>query len=568
MKVTHKMKSFLQWLDEDKFWIRGFYDPVTDTGGIPGPLIPLGVQPPIFDYCFTQDPETGLFPYTTYVYSAPKKSGKTTVEAGLVSWTAEQLPAGSEIYMMANDQEQVEYRAYGDVAFHFNKRNETEEGRSILGGRARVLKNLIEMPNGTKIFALAQDYKSAAGPRQAVTAWDELWGYTSDNAIEMYHELTPIAIPMVPIRFRFIVTYAGKENDESPLRDLYDRVVTAGKKGLPNDDGGPSAEAVPELAHIKDDKGDPVCWHQGKTFIYWDHELRMPWQQDPEYYAEQKAEGLTPNKFLQLHRNMWTTGEEIFIPTVWWDRMKKLPAELMYDPESPYRRHPITIGIDVGQKHDTSAIVGIWYDHTQNLAGVAHHRIWVPSGELEYNMANEIVKHVLWLSHQLMVVQVVADPSNFYGGIVDLRAAGIPTEEFSQSGTKMAQASSNLFSMLQNKRLLNYEAPDLRQQVLNTVAKDTGHSFKIVKQKNSKKHMDATVALAMALYDARGNYGIDTSEPLTFEFPFADRTVRDQEDREKIMREQHLPPELRDFVTKDERSAVWKAWEEEERLNA
>lgn len=555
------MKPLMKWLDEDKFYIKASYDPATDTGGQIGPLIPLGVQPEIFEHCWTPD-KNGEFPYTTYVYSAPKKSGKTTVEAMVVAWFAENAVPGTEIYLIANDREQVEYRVYGDVAFHFRMRNEDDLWVDRMGGPARIQKHIIELENGTKIFALAQEYKSAAGSRHALTAWDELWAYTTENAKEMWGEMTPVKTPGIPVRMRLVVTYAGRQNDESPLRSLYDQVVTEAKKGT-NESGGPPAEVVPELAHIVDAKGQPVCFRKGRTFVYWDHERRMPWQQDDDDYLEEQRQTLRPHKYMQLHRNMWVTGTETFIPIGWWDRAAVLEKPLLYDPKSPFRTYPITIGVDVGIKHDTSAVVGVWHDARERLTGLAHHKIWVPTGTLDYNMQDEIVKHIVWLSKQFRSIRVVADPAHFYGGIVDLRNNGIPTEEFNQSGVQMLSASNHLYTLLQNQNFVCYEAPDIRSHVVNAVAVDKGRGFRIEKKSNTRNHVDAVIALAMAAYDSFENAGVDTSEPLVFEQPFSDLSAWEVEDKQKIMTESTLPPELRDFSTKQERDQIWAEWESE-----
>jgi hypothetical protein len=89
-----------------------------------------------------------------------------------------------------------------------------------------------------------------------------------------------------------------------------------------------------------------------------------------------------------------------------------------------------------------------------------------------------------------------------------------------------------------------------------------------VKEKNTRKPIDAAIALAMALHDARENTGIDTSEPLVLESPFADVSQFDRSKEQKIKREQHLPPELRDFTTDKEKAETWDRWEKEQKINA
>ena len=59
---------------------------------------------------------------------------------------------------------------------------------------------------------------------------------------------------------RFITTYAGFTGESELLQELYDR--------------GLVGEVIPELAHIENGEGKVACKCNGRTFVYWDHELK------------------------------------------------------------------------------------------------------------------------------------------------------------------------------------------------------------------------------------------------------------------------------------------------------
>jgi phage terminase large subunit-like protein len=68
-------------------------------------------QREILNLAFTFD-ENGKVPYDTVVFSCPKKSGKTTLNAALTLWWALIQEAPNECLVVANDLEQAKGRAF------------------------------------------------------------------------------------------------------------------------------------------------------------------------------------------------------------------------------------------------------------------------------------------------------------------------------------------------------------------------------------------------------------------------------------------------------------------------
>ena len=69
--------------------------------------------------------------------------------------------------------------------------------------------------------------------------------------------------------------------------DLWLDLLTSGLRGEP----------VPDLAHITND-GDPACWANGRTFVFWSHVCRQPWQ--TEAWIEQQRRTLRPAEFARV----------------------------------------------------------------------------------------------------------------------------------------------------------------------------------------------------------------------------------------------------------------------------
>ena len=111
------MLSFVEWIDQKQFWIKSVWDDEKKMWGGPGWLKLYPTQRRIFEHCLTPD-EDGRFPYTTIIYSCPKKSGKTALEAAVGVWFAEEAVEGTEIYNIANDKEKTAAIALGDMQYH------------------------------------------------------------------------------------------------------------------------------------------------------------------------------------------------------------------------------------------------------------------------------------------------------------------------------------------------------------------------------------------------------------------------------------------------------------------
>src|SRR5262249_20569050 len=93
-----------------------------------------------------------------------------------------------------------------------------------------------------------------------------------------------------------------------------------------------------------------------KILCYWDHLPRLPWQ-TKEYYLSQKRT-LRPNTFQRLHENRWTSSESQFIAPEQWDAC-------VNDNHAPILADAVVhIGVDLGVKSDSSAVVGVCWDES------------------------------------------------------------------------------------------------------------------------------------------------------------------------------------------------------------
>jgi phage terminase large subunit-like protein len=419
----------------------------------------------------------GQLAWTTFVYSCPKKSGKTTINAALLVWWAFTQDAPNELLVLANDLEQSTARVF-TTARKLITRNPQLAASAVVLDKARIV-----LTNDTEIKALASEYAGAAGSGHGMTSFDELWGATSENSRRLWDELTPVPTDVehgLKNSIRLVTTYAGWEGESDLLWDLY--VKNVGPEEHPQ---GPGVRIHPTI---------PLYFNAAtRTLIYWDHAPQLPSQSDA-YYTAQRAE-LRPGTYLRLHENRWTTAETRFLEPAQVDACIDREQVML----GPWPVLPIWVGLDLGLRRDNAGVIALTVDGDGDPL-LVRHRLWrpAPTQPLELQVVED---YLAALAVQYAIQLILADPWQAAGLIQRLAARGLPIQEFPQTQagtTKMGQA---LWDAVTTRRLRLYPDADVRTHLLNCVAIESDRGFRIAKEKTSKK-IDLAVALSLALVGA------------------------------------------------------------------
>lgn len=550
------MKPYVEWIEEGNFWVRGAYDPVTDKESPRGPLRLLDHQKRILGHCLTPYEENGVWklPYTTIIYSCPKKSGKTTIGASVGAWFTDQSVANTESFCLAGDYEHAMGRMFDDMLFDAKAtRDNWPKGKLA----KLPTKDLLTYPEGRSMQAIAQEYKTASGSRHALTLWDELWTYVSESSRRLWVEMTPIRIPGVPTSLRFVSTYAGFEGESDLLWDLYQQIVING-------------EPIEELRDIVHPSGEPTCTRNGRMFAYWDSAHRMPWQTE-DYYLEQLNSGMKLNDYARVHENQWVTGSEPFMPISWWDKVTVLEQPLDIDVKNPRRSLPVVIACDASTKHDSTAVVGVQYDFAEDMIYLAFHRIWTPTPNEPMDFEHTLERFILDRHNDgFNIVAIVYDPTQLHRSMTRIGTYIQNVTEFPQTIKNMTGASETLYNLFKNQKIMVYPDAQFRDHMKYAMADETGKGFRITKPlRAAHHHTDAAVALAMASYYAYKTHGYDSSIPLKIEVPFSDGSQFVERTLGEINEEENLPPQLRaGGLSQSEFDKEWEKYVKREGLNA
>ena len=407
------------------------------------------------------------FVYKTVVYSAPKKSGKTAINALVSVWWGFCVQPPDEIIIAANDLDQSVSRVF-ESCKGFIKRS------PILREKADVQKLLIQLDNDTVLKAIPSDYAGEAGANQGLVSFDELWGFMSERSRRLYEEVSPV--PTRKNSVRFISTYAGWENESVLLQDLYDKIFDKAGNVKPG---------------VKRPLGEdfPVCT-VGDLFVYWDHEARMPWQTS-QYYESQRAD-LRTNTYLRLHENRWVSNESSLFDMSEWDAC----VDPEHRPPLPNKGIKLFVGCDASTKKDRSAVVSVY--RSGNLLHLGPFRTWQPSKDKPMDLEATMEAYILELRRGYQVAEVRSDPWQFHRSAITLRRAGVKMVEFPQSVPNLTDIGQAVYDAVKHRSLKLYADTELRREASFSVAKETSRGIQIVKLRRGHK-IDAIVALATAV---------------------------------------------------------------------
>lgn len=466
----------------------------------------------ILQLFFTRDLTSGRLPWETYIWSEPKKSGKTEIGAGVGLWFAVTEPGIPEVYSLANDFDQARSRAFRAMWQVCDSK--VKAHNPLLAAETELYKGgppRIELADGSFIAAIPVDYAGEAGANQALTLWDELWGYMSEKARRLWDEFTPV--PTRRWSGRLITTYAGFYGESELLWELYESTVLNGKR------------IHSELPIWEDKSGTTVAyWHEGPG--------RMPWHTE-KYLAGQRAT-LRPATFSRLHLNQWTKPEGAFITDEQWDR---LPT----GPKYPAGDIPVYVGVDAAHKRDMTAATAVgWHRdghpillratalYTRQAAHPAINkgvciRCFNPEESECILLPDDVVERFLGdLRLDWPNIRVVRyDPNHFESAGLRLARRGYPMEEYAQTPVHLTAVAQALYDAVTlGGLLLAGSYPIVREHVLNCKVIDTGTSIRLIRTAESRK-IDAAVALGQALSvaEVEGPKDVDAGPGIYFISP-------------------------------------------------
>ncbi|MBA7565883.1 hypothetical protein ES695_12920 [Candidatus Atribacteria bacterium 1244-E10-H5-B2] len=410
--------------------------------------------------------------FTMALIGQPKKSGKSCLASLIASWYlfTQGARAGEdvEVLLCAADKDMASWVI-------FNKLVKSIKMNDKMRRQAKITTDSIIIPSKNSVVRVLATDVSAAGQNADLVVFDELYLYRYEGMKDFFEILT--TVPTKPHPLILIVSTAGFTDDEDDLLfSLYTKGLNLPKKPDPS------------------------------YYFFWDdgpEANRMPWQ--TQKYLKQQEGRLRPATFQRFHYNYWTSGLEIFINSE--DLDACIDSKLR--PPLPSKGISIITGVDIGLRHDTTAIISL--TRKDNKIQLVDCKTFQGKIGREVQLEEQVEAYILKLKQNFDLKEVLFDPYQFTRSAQTLTTKGIKMTEFPQTLDRLTQMSQNLYDLIRGGNIVFYRHKELRKHLLSAKAQESNRGWRLVKRKASSK-IDISIALAMACQGIV-NSGIDTGGP-------------------------------------------------------
>jgi len=428
--------------------------------------------------------------YRWALVGIPKKNGKTELAAALSIAHCVALDETSPNVICAassDDQANLVFGAAGRIA------EWSETLRHFLDVKEReIIVNTGAIPGVLKRVAAAAGTND--GKNVSACIIDELHEWIAPKSRAVFTVLTQGGgARRQPINI--MITTAGSDED-TVCFELYEHGIQC-RDGEIED---PTFYFVWYEAPEDCDHTDPEMWKIANPS--WGLILKQDFYED---IITKRRE----SEFRRYFLNQWTDADEIWEAAQYWDGCAGTPV---FD-----ENLPTYVGIDIGRKHDSSAVVWCqWADGKLNVGcntwtnpypyvDPRHKRWTLDLVEVENflrKLFHDFPESTLHDEEEYPLPGpcFLYDPHFFVRSAELLGDDGLNMVEFPQTDTRMVPASQNLFEFIKTHQLVHDGNPTLRRHVRGVTVKEKERGWRIGKPMGSRKHVDAAIAMAMSTY--------------------------------------------------------------------
>ena len=200
--------------------------------------------------------------------------------------------------------------------------------------------------------------------------------------------------------------------------------------------------------------------------------------------------GITPEGHFRVFRlGQWHDGVDSWLGAngrTLWDHL-----------EEPYdfvAGAPTWVGVDVGLKRDSTAVVAVQRRPDDRLHATA--RVWLPAPDQPVDVT-DVMEHIRELTRAYAVEAVSFDPRFFDVPAKMLADEGLPLVEVPQSVEQMTRVIGNLYELIVKGGVTHDGDDTFATHVLNAVPRFNERGFTLQKSK-SRGRIDAVIALSLA----------------------------------------------------------------------
>jgi phage terminase large subunit-like protein len=404
-----------------------------------------------------------------------KKNGKSTLLAALALYHL-LTTADAECVIAAASRDQAAIML--KQARGFIRRSEAL-GR-LMEVKMREIKSTVD---DGRIRILAADADTADGVIPTLALVDELHRHRSADLYGVFRD------GLGPRAGRMITISTAGDDEESPLG----RMRTAAR-------GLPTVESDGEYTYARSADGSYVM-HEWALAPDADRDDMAvvkranpaSWQTEEALQRRHDSPSMTPWQWARFACGVWLQGEDTAIDPLEWGACG---TDERFEPPPGAT---VRLGLDLGWKYDTTAIVPHWLDE-DGVAWLAKPEVLAAPREGASLRKKDVLAAVQALGGQYGAETVVIDPEND-GEVVaqDLEDLGFELVAHSQKQAPMALAAERFSAAVREGKVRHPKDATLTRHVLNGHAKATDDGrWRFVKEnKQSRKAIDALIASAM-----------------------------------------------------------------------
>jgi len=346
---------------------------------------------------------------------------------------------------------------------------------------------------GTARVVSAQ-HRTVHGTNPSFAVQDELWAAKSMDLLEAL--VSGSGARSEPLTV--IISTVGHDRLQSPLGQMHQRLYELDEEQRETrNDGFLEIGRDPEAGFLWWCYGPPMT-SDGR----YDCDLTDPsvwaacnpasWITEEFLMRQFNAPSMRPAEFERFMLNAWSAAEDHWLPQGAWDACRE-----GFEPIEDGAL--VTVGIDLGQRRDRSAVVVC---RRRDVDGELHWdvtaRVWEPpeAEGVNFDIA-EIRAYIRELAGRFNLERVAFDPWRLEESGQMLEDDGLPMVRFDMGWSRTGPASEGLYDAIVNERLHHDGDPILAAHVAAGATTENERGWRLTKRKATEP-IDALMALLMA----------------------------------------------------------------------
>ena len=403
-----------------------------------------------------------------------KKNGKSSLLAALAIWHLISV-AFAEVVVVAASRDQAGILLRQVVGF--------VRRSPVLQARLKVVQREIRCDTlGGRIRVLASDSDTVDGQLPTLALVDELHRHRS---AELYGILRD---GLGPRGGQLVAISTAGDDEGTPLGQL--RTKAHAMAGLEHD--GAHRHVTDGIFSFHEWSLEPDADTDDLAVVLTANPASWI---DEDELRRRRTVSMRPWAWRRFTCGIWSHGEDSAISDKEWRACARPGLEIPADAAG------VHVGVDLGWKRDSTALVPVWREKGEDVAQVGVPVILTPPGDGTSLAVEDVFAELEQMAERWPGLTFVLDPlagGEHLAQRLDAELPDTTVATHSQGHTAMCLASQRLAEAVAAGRLVHPDDPQLNGHVLAAAIRTVGEQWRFAKPRGRTAPIDAVIALAMA----------------------------------------------------------------------